>query len=355
MLQGNPIDLIPNNVIIELRKQIEAPSNHRYPLNESEGYMGLREQVSQWYNRKYKVALNPVNEVGILIGSKEGILYFLLSQVSKGDYVLITNPCYQTYKFLIEYIGAVPLELNIGIENNFLPDFENVPESILSKTKAIIINYPNNPTCAVASKDFFNKLIDFAIFHNIKIVNDNPYLEYVTQLSDKLSILESKRAKEVCIELNSFSKTFCMAGWRLGMIAGNKEIIFKMMQIKKMVDAGPFLALQKAAICALDEDCDIYIENLTKKFALRKKMAIEEFIKLGWNYEFQKGTYYVWLPCRDTHSSIEYCHFLEKEANILATPGLKYGTNGEGFIRMSLAIEEEDFQDVLHRFNKLYY
>ena len=355
MLQGNPIDLIPNDVIIELRKQIEIPSNNRYPLNESEGYLGLREQISQWYDRKYNVKLNPENEVGVLLGSKEGILYFLLSHVSKGDYVIITNPCYQTYKFLISYVGAIPIELNIGIENNFLPDIESVPKAILAKTKAVIINYPNNPTCAVATKYFFDKLIKFAIANNLKIINDNPYLEYVVDKSEKLSILESEEAKEVCVELNSFSKTFCMAGWRLGMIVGNEEIISKMVQLKKMVDAGPFLALQKSAIVALQKENDIYIENLTNKFATRKRNAIEEFTRLGWNYKFQKGTYYIWMPCRDTISSIEYCNFLKEQANILVTPGLKYGTNGEGYIRMSLALEEEDFQDVLFRFNKIYH
>lgn len=355
MLQGNPIDLIPSEVILELRRQIEIPSNHRYPLNESEGYIGLREQIAQWYDRKYNVRLNPSNEVGVLLGSKEGILYFLLSHVSKGDYVIITNPCYQTYKFLISYVGAIPFELNIGIDNNFLPDFESVPKAVLNKTKAIIINYPNNPTCAVATKLFFDKLIKFAIVNNLKVINDNPYLEYVMNPDDKLSILESEEAKSVCIELNSFSKTFCMAGWRLGMVVGNEQIISKMIQLKKMVDAGQFLALQKAAIIALREENDIYIENLTKKFAIRKREAIEELTKLGWDYRFQKGTYYIWMPCRGTGNSIEYCNFLKERANILVTSGLKYGTNGEGYIRMSLALKDEDFQEVLFRLNKIYH
>lgn len=352
--QGNPIDLLPQNVLSELKKQIDFPTNHRYPINESEGYQGLREQISKWYYRRYNVSLNPISDIGILLGAKEGILYFLLSNVSRNDYVIITNPCYQTYKFLISYVGAIPYEINIGKENNYMPDFEMIPKSIIKKTKAIIVNYPNNPTCALANQEFFDYLISFAIKNNIKVVNDNPYLEYIPCSENKLSILNSKNANSVCVEFNSFSKTFNMAGWRLGMIMGNENIISKMVQLKKMVDAGPFLALQKAAIKALDEKNDIYIQDITNRFAIRKEKAINTFKELGWTEEFQKGTYYIWLPCRNTKNSQDYCKMLEQKAGLLVTPGTKYGSNGEGYVRLSLALTENDFQEVLHRIKKIY-
>jgi LL-diaminopimelate aminotransferase len=354
MSKGNPIDFIQESILKELNKQIMIPTNHRYPLNESEGYTELRKEISNWYYRRYNVKIDPTNEAAVLLGSKEGILYFLLSFISKGDCVVITNPSYPTYKYLINYVGAIPFELKINTENNFLPDLESIPKSILTKTKAIIINYPNNPTCAVASKGFFTELVQFAVNNNIKVVNDNPYIEFVTNQENRMSILESEGAKNVCIELNSFSKIFNMAGWRLGMVVGNEEIISKMIQLKKMVDAGAFLALQKASIIALNKDNDVNVDNLVKKFAIHKKNATEELIRLGWNYNFQEGTYYIWLPCREIISSVEYCEFLKEQANILVTPGLKYGSNGEGYVRMSLAISEEDLQEVLFRLQRIY-
>ena len=352
--QGNPIDTIPENVIEELGKQILIPNNHRYPQNESEGYNELRKEVYKWYQRRYAVNLDSINNVGILIGSKEGILYFLLSQVDIGDYVIITNPCYQTYKYLINLVGGIPYELNINIQNSFLPDLENVPEEILRKAKAIIINYPNNPTCAVATKCFFDSLVRFAINYDIKIVNDNPYSEFIIDTKNKLSLLNSIGADKVGIELNSFSKTFNMAGWRLGMVIGNESIISKMVKIKQMVDAGPFLALQKAALIALNEKNDFYVDNMAKKFATRKQRATEELAKLGWDHKFQQGTYYLWLLCRDTSDSVVYSEFLKKRANLHVTPGTKYGTNGEGYIRISLALTDEEFEETLFRLNQIY-
>ena len=353
MSKGNPIDRIPSSVIDELSNQINIPGNHRYPIDESIGYNELRSAIANWYLRRYGLSLDSNDEIAVLLGSKEGILYFLLSKINKGDYVIITDPCYPTYPFLIKLVGGIPYELNISNTNNYLPEFENIPLHILKKTKAFILNYPNNPTGAVASHEFYADLIKFGIKHNIAIVNDNPYIEFVDDKKSKISILELDMAKEVCIELNSFSKIFNMAGWRLGMAVGNRKIISEMVKIKQMVDAGAFLPLQKAAIKALDAGDD-YIEELTKKYIYRKNFAVNKLNMMGWDCSFQKGTFYIWLPCRDTNSSIDYSNYLKVNAHILINPGLKYGTSGEGYVRVSLAVTDDDLHEFLLRLANIY-
>ena len=344
---GDPVDPSPQPVIDALCKAAQDPENHRYPTDEEWGMLPFRESVARWYKRRYDVTLDPTNEVVALIGSKEGCHHFALGVINPGDQVLVTDPGYPGYKPSIWFVGAEPVAVPMKAENDFLPKFEDIPTDLAKKATAFYLNYPNNPTGAVATRPFLNELVEFARSNDIVVCYDNPYGELVFG-ADRLSFLSVPGAKEVGVELNSLSKPFNMTGWRIGMAVGNPEIIKAIATSKANTDSGVFNAVQYAGIEALDK-CDEFTSDMMEKYGRRREKVLETLRALGWQYEAPKGTFYLWVPTPDGYTSAEFCDFIFEKCAVVLAPGAAYGENGEGFVRFSLTVEEDRLDEALKR------
>ncbi|SDW46428.1 Aspartate/methionine/tyrosine aminotransferase [Lutibacter oricola] len=341
---GSP-DLAPPKTVIEaLANTSILPTSHQY-----QSYQGIpefRESVAGFYKKHYNVALNPVNEILPLMGSKEGIMHISMAFLNKGDKVLIPNPGYPTYASVTKLVEAEALAYNLNEANNWLPNFEELEKEDLSKVKIMWVNYPHMPTGAVASKENFKQLIAFAKKHNILVVNDNPYSFILND--NPISILEVEGAKDVAIELNSLSKTFNMAGWRVGMVVGDSEIIKTILQVKSNMDSGMFLGIQKGAIAALNCSKD-WFNELNAIYVKRRKLVWQIFDALGCTYDTEIGGLFVWAKLPEGRKAGEFTDELLYEKDVFITPGIIFGTNGEGYIRSSLCVAEKVLEEVLSR------
>ncbi len=261
---GDPVESTPGPIIEELCRAAHDPANHRYPTDEEKGMAALRREVCRWYAERYAAPVDPETECLILIGSKEGGHHFALAMVNPGDTVLLTDPGYPGYRPSIWLAGAEPYPVPMTAENGFLPDLRKIPADVVRKAKAFYLNYPNNPTGAVATPEFLTQLVAFAREHSIAICYDNPYIDIVFDGARPLSILSIAGAKDVAVELNSFSKPFNMCGWRLGMALGNPTAIAAMAQVKSNTDSGVFNAVQYAGIAAL-RHCKPEVEKMLRR------------------------------------------------------------------------------------------
>jgi len=230
---GDPVEPTPAPIIEELRRTAKDPANHRYPTNEEKGMLAFRESVARWYGARYGVDLDPGTEILGLIGSKEGVHHFCLAVVNPGDVVLMSDPGYPAYKASIVIAGGVPQPVAIREENDFLVDFSEIPSETARAASAIFLNYPNNPTGAVATKEFFTELAAWAREYDVTVCHDNPYSEIVFGGTERLSFLAAEGARDVGVELNSLSKPFNMTGWRIGMALGNPQVIAAMSKVKE--------------------------------------------------------------------------------------------------------------------------
>lgn len=344
---GDPVDPTPQVVIDALAKAAQDPANHRYPTDEEWGMGAFREAVSRWYKRRYDVDLDAKKEVLALIGSKEGCHHFALGVVNAGDTVLVTDPGYPGYKPSIWFVGAEPYAVAMKEEHGFLPNFADIPSDVAKKASAFYLNYPNNPTGAVANRKFLGELVEFAKSNDIVVCYDNPYSEVVFGV-ERLSFLNAPGAKEVGVELNSLSKPFNMTGWRIGMACGNPEVIKAMATSKANTDSGVFNAVQYAGIAALD-GCDDFTDTMLAVYGKRREAVLETLKGLGWNYEAPKGTFYLWVPVPKGYTSASFCDFLFEQCHVVIAPGAAYGVNGEGYVRFSLTVEEDRLQEALQR------
>ena len=348
---GDPVEPTPAYIIESLRQAALDPSNHQYPTDEQRGMHDFRSAVARWYQRKYGVRLDPETEVLGLSGSKEGIHNLLMAIVNPGEVVMVTDPGYPGYLANIPIVGAEPYRLPLLAQNGFLPDLDNIPESVCRKAKVFFFNYPNNPTGACATTEFFTRLVAWATRHQIFLVHDNPYSELVLPGGEKLSLLQIPGAKDICVEFNSLSKTYNMTGWRIGMAAGNPAIIQAMSKFKENVTSGIFNAIQLASIKALD-DGDEDIEKMIQIYARRRAMALEEMREWGIDTTVGKGTFYLWLPVPKNMSSIEFTTRLLEQAHVLVTAGSAFGEHGEGFFRMSLTVTDDRLACALERMKR---
>ncbi len=344
---GDPVDPTPQPVIDALCKAAQDPENHRYPTDEEWGMLAFREAVSRWYARRYAVTLDPKNEILALIGSKEGCHHFALGVVNPGDTVLVTDPGYPGYKPSIWFVGAEPVPVPMRPENDFLVDFSEIPSEVAKNASAFYLNYPNNPTGAVANREFLNQLVEFARANDIVVCYDNPYSEVVFGV-ERLSFLSVPGAKEVGVELNSLSKPFNMTGWRIGMACGNPEVVKAMATSKANTDSGVFNAIQYAGIEALD-NCDGFTAQMLEIYGRRRQRLIDTLRELGWTYEPPKGTFYLWAPVPKGFTSAEFCDHLFEKCAVVTAPGAAYGVNGEGYIRFSLTVNEDRLEEALQR------
>jgi LL-diaminopimelate aminotransferase len=344
---GDPVDPTPDRVVEALARAARDPENHRYPTDEEWGMMAFREAVARWYKRRYGVELNPANEVVALIGSKEGCHHFALGVVNSGDVVLVTDPGYPGYKPSIWFAGGEPCPVPMRAENGFLPNLADIASEVAKKATAFYLNYPNNPTGAVAPRAFLEDLVAFAKAHDIAICYDNPYSEVVFGV-ERLSFLSVPGAKAVGVELNSLSKPFNMTGWRIGMACGNPDLVAAIAKVKSNTDSGIFNAIQYAGIEALDH-CDAFTEQMVAIYRARREKVLATLRELGWRYDPPKGTFYLWVPTPAGYSSAEFCDFLFDRCAVVAAPGAAYGAYGEGYVRLSLTVKDDRLEEALRR------
>ena len=356
MSEGRPIinmgigspDLAPSKEVIgALLESVNSACAHQY--QSYQGLPELREAFASFYHAKFGVIVNPVNEILPLMGSKEGIMHISMAFLNPGDEVLIPNPGYPTYSSVTNLVGAVPKYYDLLAENGWFPDLHALEKEDLSKVKIMWTSYPHMPTGATASKDQLRDLVAFANRNDILLVNDNPYSFVLNQ--SPISILGVEGAMEVALELNSLSKTFNMAGWRVGMVLGSKAHIDEVLKVKSNMDSGMFYGIQKGAIAAL-QSSEAWFDKLTQVYTSRRNLVYQLADKLNCTYDGQNAVgMFVWAKLPAGIASAEA--FIDKvlyEKNIFITPGTIFGSNGEGYIRFSLCVTEDKIKEAISRF-----
>jgi LL-diaminopimelate aminotransferase len=343
---GDPDIPTPSHIIERLCKEARIPANHRYP--ESEGLPELRKTIANWYQKRFSVSLDPEKEVAPLIGSKEGIAHIALCLLNPGDTALITDPGYPVYSIGTNLVGGRPYYLPISPDNNFLPELDRIPENILENTKVLWLNYPNNPTGAVADLQFFNKAVEFAKKHDICICHDGPYSEVSFDDYTPVSFLQAEGAKDVGIEFHSFSKTYNMTGWRIGMAVGNSTVITALKTMKSNLDSGIPQAIQYAAIEALTgpQNC---IKEHNDVYRRRRDLIVDTLNKMGLEANPPKASLYIWAKVPKGYNSVEFANDLLDKVGVVVTPGIGYGRNGEGYVRLSVTIPDASLLKGLSR------
>ena len=345
MAIGSP-DLFPSiKVVDEIKNSLSDSFAHKY--QSYQGLPELRDAIAKFYYKFFGVELNPSNEVLPLMGSKEGIMHISLAFLNPGDEVLIPNPGYPTYLSVTKLVEANPVFYNLSEENGWFPNLSELENKDLSKVKLMWINYPHMPTGASANFDQFEKLLEFAKTNNILLINDNPYSFILND--EYLSLLKVKGYKDFVLELNSLSKSFNMSGWRVGMLVGSSDNITKVLKVKSNMDSGMFYGIQKGAIAALNLDKS-WFEDLNKVYLKRRKLIWNIADKLNCSYDKNSKGLFVWakLP-NHIKSSEQYIDTLLKEKKIFIAPGTIFGSNGEGYIRFSLCIDEVKIDEALKR------
>jgi LL-diaminopimelate aminotransferase len=348
---GDPDEGSPKEVIESLYKALRDSNNHHYPLDQ--GIPAFRKKVVEWYRNRFEVTLDPDKEVLALIGSKEGISHMPLAFINPGDVSLVPEPCYPPYKGGTILAGGLIETMPLIEKNNFLPDLKNIKKDILKKAKILYINYPNNPTGATCEKEFFEEVALFAEKHGIMVAHDAAYSEVAFNGYRPGSFLKIKGAKDIGVEFHSLSKTCNMTGWRIGFACGNEKIISAIGKVKSNIDSGVFNAIQIAGIAALDI-AEKHLERMNKVYQERRDALVDGLNSLGWPTKKPKATFYVWtaLP-KPYKSSMEFAGVALAKANIVITPGVGFGENGEGYIRMALTVSKERIQEAVARLKKI--
>lgn len=343
---GDPDLPTPDPIIRALAEAARNPVNHRYP--ESEGLDKFRAAVADWYRRRFGVELSPAKEVLSLIGAKEGIGHLPLALVNPGEVVLIPDPAYPVYRAGTIFAGGEPYIMPLRRENAFLPDLNAIPESVLRRAKLLFINYPNNPTGAVAPLSFYRDVVAFAKRHNLIVAQDNTYSEIAYDGYRAPSFLEVPGAKEVGVEFHSLSKTFNMTGWRIGFVVGRADVVDALRQIKSNLDSGAFQAIQEAGIVALSLADELAAEN-NRIYQERRDLLLKGLRQAGLEVETPKATFYVWPRVPAGYSSSDFVSALIDRAGIACIPGNGFGAEGEGYARFALTADATRLQEATDR------
>ena len=343
---GNP-DLPPPKEIIEaLKKEADNPENHRHPVYE--GIIELKKAIADWFIRRFKVKLDPGEEVLILIGSKEGLAHLPLAFLNPDDYAIVPNPAYPAYKRGVIISGGKIYETPLLKKNNWLPDLDKINKKVLAKTKLLYLNYPNNPTGTLAPEEFLEKATSFARKNKIILCNDMAYSEITFDREKSFSLLEIPGAKEYTLEFHSFSKTYSMTGWRLGFVVGDKKLIRVLRDLKANLDSGVFHVIQKAAITSLSLPPQV-TKELCRTYKNRRDILVPGLKSLGWEVDLPRGTIFVWAKIPGKKSSKRISLELLRKTGVLTTPGSGLGSEGEGYLRFSLTVPEDKIKEALER------
>ena len=343
---GDPDLPTPSHIIDRLKKAVENPVHHQYPSYE--GMLSFRQAVAQWYTDRFGVTLDPATEVVSLIGSKEGIAHTPLAFVNPGDVVLCPNPGYPVYSVATLFAGGEVHIMPLLEENGYLPDFDTIPADILDRARMMFLNYPNNPTSAVADRAFFEKAIAFARENNILICHDAAYTEMYYDDKPPMSFLEFPGAAEVGIEFHSLSKTYNMTGWRIGWACGNANAIAAIGKIKTNIDSGIFQAVQEAGIEALEADQGP-VAQLRTVYQSRRDLVCKMLSEAGFTFQVPEASFYVWVKTPEGLSSAEFAGRILRETGVVLTPGNGFGEYGEGYFRISLTVGEDKLSEALTR------
>lgn len=347
---GDPDMPTPPNIVEKLKAAAADPANHQYPSYE--GLLEFRVAVTQWYEKRFGVKLDPETEALSLIGSKEGIGHVALAFVEPGDTALIPDPAYPVYQAGTIFAGGQPVYMPLTEENGFLPDLNRIEDSELKRAKILYINYPNNPTAAAAELDFFSRVVDFARRHNILVCHDAAYSEIAFDGYEPHSFLEIDGAKDVGFEFHSLSKTFNMTGWRIGFAVGNSSALAGLGRIKTNLDSGVFQAVQVAGIEALRNSLHT-IKQMREVYQKRRDALVSGLRKIGFEFEKPKASFYVWAKVPKGYGSMEFAARLLNESGVVVTPGVGFGSFGEGFFRMALTVNEERLNEAIWRISRV--
>lgn len=347
---GDPDLPTPKHIVEALSKAAQDPANHRYPSYSGMG--DFKVSVARWYKKRFSVDLDPDSEVVSLIGSKEGIAHIPLAFIDPGEVVIVPDPGYPVYQAGTVFAEGNPWFLPLRGEMGFLPDLAEIPQEVARRAKMIFLNYPNNPTGATANLEFFRSLVAWARHYEVMVCHDAAYTEISYDGYKAPSILEVEGAKEVAIEFHSLSKTYNMTGWRVGFAVGNKELVSGLGKIKTNVDSGIFQAVQWAAMAALDGSQSCVEEN-NRIYRHRRDALVSGLRKAGFDVDPPKATFYVWVKVPGGRNSREFASRLLSGAGIVATPGVGFGSFGEGYVRMTLCAPLERIQEAVERIQKL--
>jgi len=343
---GDPDLPTPPHIVSRMQEAAADRRNHQYPSYE--GMLSFRQAAADWYSKRFGVTLDPVTEVLSLIGSKEGIGHIPLAFVDPGDVVLVPDPGYPVYQAGTIFAGGVPHFMPLTREGGFLPDLRAIPAEALKKARILFLNYPNNPTAALAPRAFFAEAVAFARKHRLILCHDAAYSEVAFDGDLPDSLLAVEGAKEVAIEYHSLSKTYNMTGWRIGFAAGSPEILAGLGRIKTNLDSGVFQAVQEAAIAALrgPQDC---VEAMRAIYRERRDALVDGLSALGFAVDRPKATFYVWIGAPKGHTSASFASALLSEVGIVMTPGTGFGRHGEGYIRAALTVDVSRVKEAVDR------
>lgn len=344
--KGDPDLPTPDFIIDELNEALKNPAYHKYP--DYKGNEEFLKATAEFYERRYGVSLDYKNEVRALIGSREGISHMFLACLDQGDISLIPDPSYQIYYWATILAGGQPYLMPLLEENNYLVDFDEIPHEVADKAKVMFLNYPNNPTGAVAHMDFFERAVHFAKKHDIVLCHDNAYSEMTYDGYRAPSILQVKGAKDIAVEFYSLSKPYNMTGWRIASVVGNKEILSNLTMIKGNVDSGPFMCIQKAGIKAMEEG-QAFVKEMNEIYGRRKKIMLNGLKELGLKTNNPKGTFYIWVKIPRDYTSEQFSDMLIEKAGVVFVPGTVYGKYGEGYVRVALLNREDRMQEAFNR------
>ncbi|MCL4533735.1 MAG: LL-diaminopimelate aminotransferase [Bacteroidetes bacterium] len=347
---GDPDIPTPPSIVEALKVAAEKPVNHRYP--ETEGLPAFRQACARWYRNRFGVILDSDKEVLTLIGAKEGIGHLPLALIEPGEVVLMPDPAYPVYYSGTVFACGEPYFMPLLKENGFLPDLKAIPQDVARRAKLMFINYPNNPTGAVAPLEFYQDVVEFAQQHNIVVCSDNTYSEIRFDGYRPVSMLQVPGAKEVGIEIHSLSKTFSMTGWRIGCAVGHPKVVEGLCAIKSNLDSGAFQAVQEAGITALEHAEEVATAH-SAVYQERRDVLIEALRGIGIEVEPPKASFYVWAPVPKGHTSASFVDMLLDKAGIVCTPGRGFGVYGEGYVRIALTADVSRLREAADRIARL--
>ncbi|UCG79512.1 MAG: LL-diaminopimelate aminotransferase [Nitrospirota bacterium] len=347
---GDPDIPTPPHIVEAMKRAVEKPEHHRYPSYA--GMQSYRQACAAWFYKRFGVNLDAGREVLSLIGSKEAIGHLPLAFINNGDIVLYTSPGYPVYPIGALFAGGEGYELPLHEENDYFPDLDAIPDDILKRAKLIFVNYPNNPTSAVATEGFFSELVEFALRNNIIVCHDAAYSELYFDGVKPISFLEVEGGKDVGIEVHSLSKTYNMTGWRVGFAVGNSDVISALGKVKSNLDSGVFQAIQEASIAAMGTDASI-LDDLRTTYEERRDVLYDGLTSLGFSSTKPKATFYLWAKVPDGFNSMSFCGHLLEEGGILTTPGNGFGSPGEGYIRFALTDSVARTKEVVERIKNI--
>ena len=348
--QGNPDQPTPEHIVASLKKAADRPDFHKYPP--FQGQQFLKEAAAGFYKREYDVDLDPQTEIAILFGGKAGLVELPMCLMNEGEHMLVPDPGYPDYWSGAALAGVQMDYMPLLEENRFLPDYEEIGKARLERAKMLLLNYPNNPTGAQATREFFNETVAHAHEHDICVVHDFAYGGIGFDGNKPPSFLQSQGAKDVGVELYTLSKTYNMAGWRVAFLAGNASVISAVNLLQDHMYVSLFSAVQQAAATALSgpQDC---VRELSDRYESRRNVLVAACRSIGWDVTAPAGSFFAWLPVPKPYTSVQFSDLLLEKAHVVTAPGIGFGAHGEGYVRVGLLTEEARLQEAIERIGQL--